>query len=911
MGLVYTARDPLLKRDVAIKVLAPEFRDDDGARERFLREAPAAAAVAHPNVVGIFQVGELRTTRIPYFIMQFVEGTTVEQAYPRGTAVPEPVARRIISEIAAALGAAHARGLVHRDIKPSNVMLDPHTGRAIVLDFGISASVRQQPRDEKLTGTGVYLGTPRYMSPEQASGEGITDKSDMYGLGCVAYELLAGRPVFEGKNVLELFASHLRDTPRPLTEVRPGLDRELGALVMRCLEKDPEKRPAAAEMAQRLTPGGGVLLEWPPPGLETMHRKLGPMNRLLWAGTLLLLVTGLSLILAGAALPSVLDSAAIATLLVAGAVGVFMLLEATRRAIGLGRAATASVRSGYGWLTVAETIADPDGETGGLITGSRRFAALTTAQRSELRRGRLVRAAAMFLGGLAPIPAIALVLLLASFRPFDPTYALIVLLLSAAGALVAAHAVARERTLAPPLRAVRQHAEPLDAARLAPAWYETFERARTGQPLGPGSRRRSRMGVGGGALVAAVAALVVAVLAPLAVLATAGSAIFEQTLPRFANTSEKSRLAEIVRPFTLPRDSRISPLEAGRAFYALSPPRAQSGPFRMQPYPPRPPRPWTGHPPAPGLFTTARPDSWDGPASTKILEAVGRGFSADELAWLQAIATAPVWRDWAAVARAPAGDILGASLVLPFARNVTHMEIPIARYAAIKEVAYASLSRAAWHMARKQNDSAEVTLRETISAGFFLADNATFLIDQLIGVVIVGIGRDGLTRFYTITGNPAGPRLKARHDSAMAAREARQESVELDSAGGAAPIRNAPAARRRVLALATSPLVHRALRLEMLIVLGMAPCTNVREMVFGPDKEIRDAFAKARKELARYPADSAALDLIAESTERGFPRSEWDLRSRLVLGAASTIGAVLHNRRIRGCTELLLQGGPG
>lgn len=197
MGLVYVARDPQLKRDVAIKVLAPEFGSDAEAHERFLREAQAAAAVAHPNVASIFQVGELATSRLPYFIMQFIEGNTLDQTYPKGTAVPEPVARRVISEIAAALGAAHARGLVHRDIKPANVMLDSHTGRAIVLDFGISASVKKHATDHKLTATGVYIGTPRYMSPEQASGDELTDKSDIYSLGCLAYEMLAGRPAFD------------------------------------------------------------------------------------------------------------------------------------------------------------------------------------------------------------------------------------------------------------------------------------------------------------------------------------------------------------------------------------------------------------------------------------------------------------------------------------------------------------------------------------------------------------------------------------------------------------------------------------------------------------------------------------------------------------------------------------------
>src|SRR5574338_616357 len=212
MGLVYLARDPALKRLVVVKVLAPDLAQNDRARARFKREAEADAAVAHPNVVSIYEVGELPKTGTSYMVMQFVEGPTLNEAFPGGTVAPESEARRILSEVASALAAAHARRLVHRDIKPTNVILDRGTGRAVVLDFGISAvlvptaptisgrfssprltgghSVVDHTIQSGLTSEGMVIGTPYYMSPEQAAMEQVTPKSDVYSLGVLAFELV-------------------------------------------------------------------------------------------------------------------------------------------------------------------------------------------------------------------------------------------------------------------------------------------------------------------------------------------------------------------------------------------------------------------------------------------------------------------------------------------------------------------------------------------------------------------------------------------------------------------------------------------------------------------------------------------------------------------------------------------------
>jgi len=273
MGTVFLGRDPALKRLVAIKVLNPDLASEESARLRFAREAEAAAAVAHPSVVSIFQVGVLPRSKASYFVMQFIEGHTLSEEFPPGKPAPVPQARRIIGEVATALAAAHAKGLVHRDIKPANIMLDAETGRTVVLDFGISAVLQQRrhPSEPKLTATGSSIGTPTYMSPEQASAEEVTDKSDVYSLGVVAFELLTGRPPFVESSSWALMAAHIKEAPPKVQDLAPNVDPELAGLIDTCLSKDPTSRPAAADITRYLVPGAQPILEWPPPGLERLR----------------------------------------------------------------------------------------------------------------------------------------------------------------------------------------------------------------------------------------------------------------------------------------------------------------------------------------------------------------------------------------------------------------------------------------------------------------------------------------------------------------------------------------------------------------------------------------------------------------------------------------------------------------
>jgi len=276
MSTVFLARDPALKRMVAVKVLSPALAREPVARKRFEREAESAAAVSHPNVVGIHRVGELPRSGTSYFVMHFVEGETLGEAFPPGTVVPEPRVRRIVGEVASALAAAHARGLVHRDIKPGNIMLEAETDRAIVLDFGISAAVSpdRRARETRLTVEGSSIGTPQYMSPEQAAGEEVTDRSDVYSLGLVVFELLTGRPPFQEANVMALAAAHINKEAPGVRSLRPDVDPGLAELVRRCLAKNPDERPSAEQVTRSLGVVPKQVIEWPPPGLESV-RALG------------------------------------------------------------------------------------------------------------------------------------------------------------------------------------------------------------------------------------------------------------------------------------------------------------------------------------------------------------------------------------------------------------------------------------------------------------------------------------------------------------------------------------------------------------------------------------------------------------------------------------------------------------
>jgi serine/threonine-protein kinase len=251
MGVVFNARDERLKRRVAIKVLPPELGFREEIRIRFLREAETAARLSHPHIVPIHSVGE-SPDGLVYFVMAYVDGESLGGKLKRRGRLPPEEARRIMLETADALGAAHALGIVHRDVKPDNILLEGSRGRVVVTDFGIAKALSSSTGPHTLTATGVAIGTPHYMSPEQAAGDREIDgRSDIYSLGVVSYQMLAGELPFRAPTVPGILMKHITEQAPLITDRRPDIPDDLAACVMRSLEKDPEDRWPTADALRR------------------------------------------------------------------------------------------------------------------------------------------------------------------------------------------------------------------------------------------------------------------------------------------------------------------------------------------------------------------------------------------------------------------------------------------------------------------------------------------------------------------------------------------------------------------------------------------------------------------------------------------------------------------------------------
>ncbi len=252
MGVVYLAREVRLDRLVAIKLLPPARASDAKLRERFLREARTAAKLSHPHIIPIFTVDEVG--EFVFFAMAYVAGETLtERVVRRGPLAPSEAAR-VLREIAWALAYAHSQGLVHRDVKPDNIMLEEASGRGLVADFGIAGQVRGAAG---LDG-GEVIGTPEFMSPEQALGEHVDARSDLYALGVVGFFALSGKLPFEAGKAAEVLAKQVTEPAPPLASVAPGVPRRIAQAIDRCLAKDPADRPASGENVAELL---GVALE--------------------------------------------------------------------------------------------------------------------------------------------------------------------------------------------------------------------------------------------------------------------------------------------------------------------------------------------------------------------------------------------------------------------------------------------------------------------------------------------------------------------------------------------------------------------------------------------------------------------------------------------------------------------------
>ena len=294
MGVVYLAREVSLDRSVAIKLLPPALAAQPELRERFLREARTAAQLSQPNIVPIHTVDDVGS--FVFFVMAFIDGETLGERVRAQGPLPASEMARILREIAWALAYAHGQGVIHRDLKPDNIILERATGRAVLTDFGIARRLETTG----LTAGGELIGTPEYMSPEQATGGALDGRTDLYSLGVVGFYALSGRLPFESTTIPALLIQHATAAPPPLAPLAPGAPRALTQAVMRCLEKSPETRFSDAKgFADALSVALEARREIPAPvrafvndSLEIKSTGCLYVVAVMWLGPALLFRTG-------------------------------------------------------------------------------------------------------------------------------------------------------------------------------------------------------------------------------------------------------------------------------------------------------------------------------------------------------------------------------------------------------------------------------------------------------------------------------------------------------------------------------------------------------------------------------------------------------------------------------------------
>jgi serine/threonine-protein kinase len=273
MGTVWEAEDHVLKRRVAVKILAQPLCGNPNIAARFEREAQAAGRLTHPNIAQVFDYGQ--DDACPYIVLELIPGSTLRQLLEARGRLPAGETAAIGAQIAAALSSAQVEGVVHRDVKPGNIMVAPD-GRVKVMDFGIAEAVWLEP----ITDTGTIMATAKYISPERATGGGATPASDVYSTGVVLYELLAGHPPFDGDSPFAIAHAHAYDVPPPLEAAAPNVPGELRETIESAMRKDPRERPSAADLAAALgvaVPEGASVL--PFPGTHPSDRTLTLLAR--------------------------------------------------------------------------------------------------------------------------------------------------------------------------------------------------------------------------------------------------------------------------------------------------------------------------------------------------------------------------------------------------------------------------------------------------------------------------------------------------------------------------------------------------------------------------------------------------------------------------------------------------------
>lgn len=417
--------------------------------------------------------------------------------------------------------------------------------------------------------------------------------------------------------------------------------------------------------------------------------------------------------------------------------------------------------------------------------------------------------------------------------------------------------------------------------------------------LAPERTRARRSWLATGLRIVRDAAVAVAfmTLVPIAIVGVKGENAWGRG--NFGNdTRAKLAASEAYRPLAMPKDPSITPMQAGLAFNALLL-KAETRAFPRIELASRPEHSWETATLTADMFVDATMTfGFHGPASSAILERVAKGFTAQEAAYLRILGTAPAWREFDLVARAPAVDLIGGSFKLPFPANA-RAELMPNYIKATRELALASVSRAAYHMSIGQRDSAETVLRTIVSFGYAMIDNGHTTMDEIAGNIIVAIGRDALSRFYVITND-------LRAGSPMLAPPPKSNGA---AGSGRLPLHQM---RKFLIAETANPNEHFGIRFEALRLLSASSCTNVKELMFGNGSDVTAAIQAARTNLARYPSEQALVDLLAQPPQPRLNEIAYDPIQALAVSSATVAGTVLRNPRLAACTRIVTgyYGGP-
>ncbi|MEO7455250.1 MAG: serine/threonine-protein kinase [Gemmatimonadaceae bacterium] len=887
MGRVYLARDPQLKRFVAVKVLVQSPTADAEAHARFQREAQAIAAVSHPNVVAIYGVGELPDGR-PYFIMQYVSGGSMAERLASSGPLPVEMAEGVIGDVAAALAAAHRRGIVHRDVKPANVLWDEDTERATVSDFGIATlqATDGDEQDVRITGSGMAVGSPAYMSPEQLLTEPVTPKSDIYALGLLGYELLTTRGPYVVTSPSQVVAAHLRDKPRRLSEIRTDIPESLQELLLRCLSKEPSERPSAEEVMLAMTPGAAEPLEWPPPGLERLRGALWRLMSMPAVGVVFLLAPLLLLVSIEQDFSESMVSGAL-LLAACSLLGFAALVRGAVRVVQLGRGLGQAARLQYGTWTIAEVISDRRGDTGSLIAGTREYGSLSPDERTRLRMLRVVRAALLFLA--APLALLVAIIVLvadgsrsASAMVFVRAVWFTLLGLGVIGVLLGGFehfrlAKIRHR------RAERPHKT--NEAELAPAWYAAFDRASEGQRPGSGepiSWVRVAMAVSAGALVVAFCATVILTMSIVTVSGQLVAGVFGTgQMSYLGNLSQRSIGGTSYR--TAAADS-VRPLDAGEALLAVS----STGATREAPSPverhlhwdyPR----WRRVTPPGELF----PKPGEMPWTSAAILAAGHGLTTPQRELLERSAAHPARDEFARAATARSADVYGALIAVPDGRVIAFRDFPLARLFSLRDAAESYAAMIALDVADHRAADAERHARDIISVGTQLLD-LPFLNNNVVGFEVLDNGVSALEAVYIALGRERDARTLL--DTVVATSRRRRVTL-----------RNGVVGLQR--AMHDARLV-RGGRMEAVLPLMLSACADPRQLIFGVDDQHRANVRYARDSLARFPSERLWVDAIDNMLTSGTQATNEIEGGGVLVEFARLADWVVGGRRFESCAEL-------